>query len=101
MGKFTAGVVVAGEARLSLPGALVSDAALIPSIEGCGNLVGDQPFSGACYCLIEPGVGYITFGISDASPRAPLTKVNGNVLTINGGICAVQFELPISGWNGP
>jgi hypothetical protein len=98
IGKFTSGTVAVTEARISLPGALISDAALIPSIMVCGTLIQSQTFAPG-YCLIESGVGYITFGV--ATTAAALTKLQGNGITNTGITIAIQAEIPISGWNGP
>lgn len=100
MGKFTTGTVTATEARISLPGSLVSDAALVPSIEVCGiaiQLNAATTFFGL-YCLIESGVGYITIG-AQTSVNSAQTKALGNAISPSNQPFMVMFELPVSGWN--
>ena len=101
IGKFTTGVTVAAEARISLPGALISDAALIPSVSVCGTFVEATQWTGALVCLIESGVGYMTIGWpNSAVGTGGLAKINGNTLP-NATVHSLQAELPVSGWNGP
>jgi hypothetical protein len=99
MGKFTAGAVPsATEARISLPSlsaTLISDSTLIPSIQVCG-VFGCNATNLDMYCLIESGVGYITISnIVDGF----LTKNTGSAHISGGGVCSLQFEIPIQGWN--
>jgi hypothetical protein len=102
MGKFTAGTTTASEAKISLPGSLVSDAALIPSIELCGvlitNATADATIFGF-YCLIESGVGHITMSRQRSTVTA-FTKIQGNQVCSSGDNVSVQFEFPVDGWNG-
>ena len=99
IGKLTAGTVTNVEARISLPYSLISDAALIPSIMGCGNAYHGNVTAEILYCLIESGVGYITFGRQTAT-NAALTKINAPLVCSTGEVLSVEFELPTSGWNG-
>lgn len=81
--KFTNGTPTAVEARVSLPNSLVSaDTVKIPSISVAGygseNSVGVTPIVGATHSvLIEPSVGYVTFGFRNGSQGA-LTKTTGS-----------------------
>jgi len=99
IGIFTGGTPIAVEARISLPVSLISDAALIPSTMGCGIMLHGNVGAEILYCLIESGVGYITFGRQTAT-NAALTKLNGNLVGGAGEILSVQFKVPISIWNG-
>ena len=98
MGKFTSGVTTGVEARVSLPFGMLSDSALIPSIEVCGILVNSVSAGVAYYTLIESGIGYITIGAQGAA-TAGLTKQLANGLFANGQTLSLQFEVPIAGLN--
>ena len=98
MGKVTSGTSTGVEAQATLPLSLTSDATLVPNIRVCGVGVLDFATAVSVYCLIESGVGYITFGLQSAT-RSSLVKVTGSTLISAGNIIAVQFELPVSGWN--
>lgn len=99
-GKFTAGTTTAVESRLSLPSGLTSAAAsVIPSIQYAGQVL--RNITGAAQenvALIEPSVGYVTFGIANAS-QAPLTKQNGSAWVLSGEVVTVNAVVPILGWS--
>ena len=99
MGRFQSGTPTGVEARISLPNNLVSDSSLLSAIAVCGVQIADRVGAVSNYCLIEPGVGYITDGSQQAGTAA-LTKRLGNAVALVGDIISVQFELPVSGWNG-
>jgi len=100
IGKFTPGITTAVEPRVSLPNSIISDAVLVSSIMVCGTMVYDNVNAVALYVLIEPGVGYVTFGVQSAG-RAGITKLSdATALWASGDVTSVQFELPTSEWNG-
>ena len=98
-GVFTCGVSTAVEARISLPGALVIDAALITSIVQCGDVTENVNVS-QLWCLAQSGVGYVCFGTQGAVGGG-LAKSNGNAVATNTNVVGVRFDVPVSGWNGP
>lgn len=97
--KVTLGTTTATEARMSLPGSLVSaDTTRIPTIQSAGGLVTawNRVTANVIMALIEPSVSYITFGVQGGS-NASLTKINGS--TINSGdIIQINAKIPIQGW---
>jgi hypothetical protein len=99
-GIFTCGTRTAVEARISLPLSLTSDATLIASIVQCGILTKDHTSNYVHYCLIEPGVSYITIS-EEAAGADGLTKLNGNSGSLyNNTKMTVNFVIPgITGWS--
>jgi hypothetical protein len=98
-GRFTAGTVTAVEARLGLPSGLVSaDTSVIPNIQTAGGGLVLYNIASVAYAqtLIEPSVGYVTFGGYNAA--AALTKLNGNQTSANGTITSFFANIPIAGW---
>jgi len=97
MGRFKTGTCTAIEGRISLPGSLVSDSALIATLQICGIWVINYAGAVSMYCLIEPSNGYIVFGYQNAT-NAAFGKANGNAINSNTDY-TVQFEVPIANWN--
>jgi hypothetical protein len=94
--KFTSGTTTAVEARLSLPGSLVSPVSLGIRIAGSGG----RSANGATEYmvpLIESSASYFTFGVS-AGAIAPLTKQNGSSFVSSGQAFAFVARIPIAGW---
>lgn len=93
--KLVAGTPTAVEARASLPNSATSaDTTKIPSIQlsGMGAIQNQsQPT-----VLIEPSVGYVTFGLQSGT-QAGYTKVNGNALLSTGNIFTFFASVPIQG----
>jgi hypothetical protein len=83
---------------MSLPNGMISDAALVPNLRVAGIIISNTAAAAAFYCLIESGVGYITFG-AEAAGVAGLTKQTGAALFPAGAIVSLQVEIPISGAN--
>lgn len=102
-GKFTSGTPTAVEARVSLgvfgvSGNVTSSSTdKIPSIQTCGWAIRSGSGAAVDYCLIEPNVGYITFGRQDAG-NAALTKQNANGLVGAGVAYSFFASIPIAGW---
>ncbi len=102
--KFTNGTPTAVEARVSLPNSLVSaDTVKIPSISvtgyGSENSVGVTPIVGATHSvLIEPSVGYVTFGFRNGSQGA-LTKTTGSSGFTSSTAFSFIATIPIQGWS--
>jgi hypothetical protein len=103
--KFATGAgATATEARVSLPNNLLSALSTsIPSLQiaGWGGI--QAVYGGGSYSiahpLIEPNVGYITFGYSQTALGA-LTKINAN--TIPNTNVSFFARIPIQGWqNAP
>jgi hypothetical protein len=98
--KATSGTSTATEARVSLPGSLVSAGTnLIPSIQKAGDLTrGVSAGSSFSFnVLIEPNVSYVTFGVQ-GSAAAGMTKVNGSALVGNTEVFSFTARIPIAGW---
>jgi hypothetical protein len=97
--KFTSGTATATEARISLPGSFVSDSS-IQTLEYSGEMLRDagagSTFFGS-YTLMEPSVGYVTFGIQ-TSAGAALIKQNGNGIVNSGNNVSITARIPISTW---
>lgn len=93
--KWTPGTTTATEARMSFPNSLVSaGTASIPSLSKAGNWeqVGAEAFSGTV--LMEPNVGYVTFG-KQGSGSGGASKLNGTGLT---STMTINASIPIAGW---
>lgn len=104
IGKFTTGSTTSVEARVSLASGLTSDTAKIPSIRQSGMYArgGSSSAAKGGFVLIEPTVGYFTFGSNDtlnSTSKDPLAKVLGTD-TASGFVYSVHALIPISGWEG-
>jgi hypothetical protein len=95
---FTSGTPTAVEARVSLPGSLVSKSNL-NTVELAGFLDFDSSASTIWHhnVLIEPSVGYVTFGAKGSS-AAPLTKQTASSQFSNGIKLSFEARIPIEGW---
>ena len=98
-GRWTCGTTTAVEARISLPGAFMSDGALVTAIEVCGNAV--HSVNGANYfaCLIGSGLGYINIGLGNAANNTLTPIASTSAIFSSGQTLSVAFNFPISGWN--
>lgn len=103
-GRFTVGTSTGAEARISLgfngtDGNVTVDSTVIASIRNVGvyTLSVVQPATYDAVVLAEPSVGYITFGVANAS-NAGLTKVAGSIISASTNVLSVDFSVPISGW---
>ena len=102
-GKFIIGTPTATEARLALKfngSSLASkNSSVIPSIQQAGDAI-QNGFASTYFrnaTLIEPSVGYITFG-HQASATSALTKMVGTVLGA-GTVMSFNARIPINGWD--
>jgi hypothetical protein len=98
-GKFTGGTSTSTEARISLPNSYTSaSTSIIPSLRLAGHAVINK--SATTYFsvepLIEPNVGYITFGQQLSTSNA-LTKVNADQMLAAGSIMTLFASIPVSG----
>jgi uncharacterized membrane protein len=98
--KWTSGTVTASEARVNLPNGLISaDTTRIPSLLALGSLVqGSNAGTFATYVLIEPSVGYVSFGIQAAS-YSGLVKANANTFSASSNPLSFSVSIPIQGWS--
>lgn len=85
----------ASEARVSLPGTLVSSST-IATLEHAGSLLMNATSVGVLATLIEPSVSYVVFSRDSATSN--LTKVNGNTLAGSGFTYSLSARVPIQGW---
>lgn len=96
--KFAAGTTTATEARVSLAGGVVAAGTdKIPTIQSAGWAAFSVAVAGQFSVLMEPGVGYVTFG-KQSSTEASLTKLNGSSLVSSGQILSFTARVPIAGW---
>jgi hypothetical protein len=95
-GKFTSGTSTATEARATLPSVTSADTGKIPSIQLVGTGSSSVTASNLRTVLIEPSVGYVTFGIASAGP---LTKQNGSTLLSSGDTLSFFALVPVQGWS--
>lgn len=95
--KFTSGTSTATEARVDLPGSLISAGTdRIPSIKKVGSGSKSPTSANVIAVLAEPSVSYVTFSIQDAS--GGLTKVNGSSLLSSTNVFSFEARIPIAGW---
>jgi hypothetical protein len=96
--KMTSGTSTAVEARLNLPNGLVSaDTTRIPSIQIAGYGVLNASTSDQKVILIEPSVGYVTFG-TQGSVNNGLAKLNGSSYIAGTQIISFKASIPIQSW---
>jgi hypothetical protein len=103
-GKFTSGADSAVEARLNLKlGGSALTSASSPTIGslqvvGHGNVsTASTTFFSGISILIEPSVGYVTFG-RESSTTDGITKTNANNIATSGRVISLTARIPISGW---
>jgi len=101
-GKFTSGTSTAVEGRWSLPTGLVSaDTTKIPSIQSLGDMAvyNHNTTTENNTMLIEPSVGYMTFGIQSNTSGGGLTKQQGATICASGQTLSIGVvTFPIQGW---
>jgi hypothetical protein len=95
-GKFTSGTSTAVEGRASLPSLTSADTGKIPSLQLVGMGATSVAASNARTVLIEPSVGYVTFGIATGGP---LTKQNGSTLLASGDTMSFFALVPVQGFS--
>jgi hypothetical protein len=95
-GKFTSGTSTAVEGRASLPSVTSADTSKIASLQVVGMGATSVTASNSRTVLIEPSVGYVTFGISSAGP---LAKQNGSILLASGDTFSFFALVPVQGWS--
>lgn len=99
-GAFTPGTTTATEARMTLGFAGTNGnvtSAALPVRFTVGTLGFAFAFAGTGALLAEASVGYVTFGLQDAS-HGDYTKANGSVF-ISGNSLSFEASIPIEGWN--
>jgi hypothetical protein len=96
-GKFVSGVSTSVEARVSLPNGYTSaGTSVIPSIAKAGEWTQNIAISGNGHILIEPSVGYITFGYETGTTPG-LTKVPATTIIASGTSLSLTTCIPVSG----
>lgn len=96
--KFTATGSSATEARLSLPNGLVTPNTWTGVRQAGGAGIYATAVESGFTPLMEPNVGYITFG-RQGSATAGLTKLNGNNLIASTQVFSFRAMVPIAGWS--
>lgn len=104
-GTFTAGTVAASLATITLPGSLAIDSAKTSITNTSGNpgpsvgnyRQGAASNGGRLVTATGTSTSLIYFGDRYAD-TAGLTPQNGDGVTSNSGVVAVEFAVPISGW---
>lgn len=93
----TAGTTTATEARVSLPGSLVSRSTL-PTLGVVGQMTRSGGGSDYPVILIEPSKSYVVFGQgSSGGGTVSHTKLNGNQM-VGAETFSFTAEIPIEGW---
>jgi hypothetical protein len=95
-GKFTSGTSTATEARATLPSVTSADTGKIPSIQLVGMAALSPTAANSRTVLIEPSVGYVTFGITTAGP---LTKANATLILSSGETMSFFALVPVQGFS--
>jgi len=85
----------AGEGRVSIP-FTSADTTRIPSIQQIGMAANSAAAANSRTVLIEPSVGYVTFGITTGGP---LTKALGSAIVSAGETISFFASVPIAGWS--
>lgn len=98
-GNFTTGTIVSGEARMGLPPGLVADSSKIPALELSGVHTRTNAMASASdqLLLIEPGVGYFTFG-RESTSLGGYGKLDASNFSNNEEI-GVFGRCPVAGWS--
>lgn len=95
-GKFTSGTSTATEARFTLPNSYTSaGTSKIPSLQYAGPAAFGSNSASAPNVLIEPSVGYFTFGIQ-SSAASGVVKANGSGLTASGTVMSLTASAPVT-----
>lgn len=102
-GNFISGTPTAVEARISLPSGLTSDGSKLSTLNTSGYFtVGISSSSHGGFMLMEPSVGYVTFGSHSAfsgNTVNAVAKVNANTITSTGDILYfTNIVVPIQGY---
>lgn len=98
--KYTTGTHTATEARVSLPGGNVSaGTSIIPSLQVAGFGSNSSTSNASMVMLIEPSVGYLTFGGLLPGTYAGLSKANANSPWNNSITMSFFARVPIAGWS--
>jgi len=92
---FTVASTSAVEARVLFPNSLVSSS-LLPTISQIGTYANAQGAASYQTLLIEPSVGYVTFGVSQ-STTSPIVKQNGTNFAL-ATLTLISGPIPIQGW---
>ena len=95
-GKFTSGTSTATEARATLPSVTSADTGKIPSIQLVGMAANSAAAANSRTVLIEPSVGYVTFGITTSGP---LTKANASAVASSGETVSFFGLVPVLGFS--
>lgn len=96
--KFTAGTVIAVEARYSLPSGLTTDSVKVAGqqIVGFGGRSATGPEM--ITVIAESNVSYLTFGVSTGSLAAS-NKANASSMVATGNGVYFNAKVPIQGWS--
>jgi hypothetical protein len=99
--KFTVGGSSAAEARIGLPsGITTASSAIIPALKRAdGGWAYDTAGALSGQMLMEPGVGYLTFGLQGSSDPG-LTKQNGSAIFGAGRVVSLNARFPAADSNG-
>jgi hypothetical protein len=98
--KFTAGTVTPVEARAPFieTGETSTSSSSIATIELCGYWAnGSVTTAQSMHVLIEPSVGYFTFGLQNGAGNG-LAKRNGSTLVNNSEIISLFATIPMANW---
>lgn len=98
--KGTTGTTSGNQARVGLPGSLVSaDTTKIPSVQNCGVWIRNTAVASVVSkpVLCDASQAYVNFGYQTASD-AEMTKQDGNAIVGNTELFSFFARVPIQGW---
>ena len=101
-GKWTNGTTTATQASISLgyngtEGNVTTDT---PgnAVVTCGHVTQNQNLAGGLYVNVADAVGYLQFGMSDASNGPEGIGANGNAIFTGSAIQSLRAVVKIAGW---
>jgi hypothetical protein len=100
-GTYVNGTPTATEARITLPAGLVS-ASTLPTLSVVGEWADSTTASTTDFrhrrVLIEPNVGYMTFGVENSTATGSLFKQNGNAISVASATISFFARVQVAGW---
>jgi hypothetical protein len=95
-GKFTSGISTGSQGRVFLPSFNSADTTKIPSLQLAGMAANSAAAANSRTVLIEPSVGYVTFGITTSNP---LTQAAASSIASSGETLSLFASIPVQGFS--
>jgi len=95
-GKFTSGISTGSQGRVFLPSFNSADTTKIPSLQLAGMAALNAAAANSRTVLIEPSVGYVTFGITTSGP---LTQAAASLIASSGETLSLFASIPVQGFS--